>query len=523
MAKIYASFLLVALAALAAMGCERASEERALMCEAEVPEAPAAADVWSLRRLTRTELAQTFDALLGLVPESVRRLPAEDSEARAAAPAASGFEVDLYRQIANEAAQRAAPRLIEQWSCGRDRVCLRAQAAKLVERAYREPLARDERAAYLSVFAGDNDARAALSGMLELVFQSPRFLYVLERGVPRSDDEQTRELTPWELATRLSYFFWSEPPDDALREAAERGRLHETLRAHAERLARDPKAARTLGVALQKWAAPDLEVVAKAGSVYPEFDPEVRASMIAQFERFAAMVIENDSSFGDILTAQRAPVDARLARLLGMRSAPEEGFRVMDLPQPQFGLFTLPGVLTSNARADDSSPVQRGLFIRQKVLCQIIPPPPPGVATLPAAGASGASFRERFEEHTRNAACAGCHSLMDPLGFPFEIYDGLGRLREGSGEAPVAGVIEGIATPAQFDDLRGLVDAIIAAPEASRCWAEHWALRALGPDGGREAGLIDRLAGRVGERMSLAALWVEIATSDEFGQVRRPR
>jgi hypothetical protein len=509
-------------------GCRPQRDDTRMICEASLPEASptSAPSVWRMRRLTPHELARTFDVLLGVVPPSVSRLPQEDGDASVGAPAPSSFEVDLYRQIANEAADAGSKALVMQWSCSLNPRCLQVTVTRWLERAYRAPLRPDERAAYAAMFESASDPRAKLRGLLELVFQSPRFLYLIEAGVADDEREDSRALTPFELASRLSYFFWSEPPDDSLWRAAETGDLGEpaVLAAQARRLIRDPKAARTFGHVLQKWAAPELNIVAKADSVYPEFDPTLRASMIEQFDQFAAMAISEQSSFRDLVTGSRVPVDARLAGLLGLGGGGRQASRwkIVDLKEPRFGLLTLPGVLTANARADDSSPVQRGLFVRQNLLCQVMPPPPKGVPLLPPATSSGVSFRERFEAHTNSPACATCHQLMDPLGFPFEIYDGLGRLRPDTDQASTAGKLDGVSVPGEFSDLAGLVDLLLASPEVPQCWAQQWLQRALGPDAAREDQLLAELTQRVSGGISLSELIVKIVTAPAFSRVQRP-
>jgi hypothetical protein len=518
----------VACLLIAVSGCRPQREDTRVMCEASLPDpsVTAAPAVWRMRRLTRHELERTFAVLVGVVPPSLSQLPQEDGDVSAGAPAPSGFEVDLYRQIAIEAADAGSTALVAQWACSLNPGCLQATVPRWIERVYRAPLDPDERSAYAALFAGGNDPRTMLRGLLEVVFQSPRFLYVIESGIARDDREDTRELTATELATRLSYFLWSEPPDDALWQAARAGSLAEpaALAAQARRLIRDPRAARTLGHALQKWAAPELDIVAKADTVYPEFDPALRTSMIEQFDRFAAMAIAEEQTFRDLVTTSRAPIDARLADLLGIDAGrlQPSAWKTVDLKEPRFGVLTLPGVLTANARADDSSPVQRGLFIRQNLLCQTMPPPPKGVPPLPPATSSGTSFRDRFEAHTSNPVCATCHQLMDPLGFPFEIYDGLGRLRPDFAGISTAGKLAGVSAPGEFADLGGLVDLLLASPEAPQCWAQQWMQRALGPDQARDDALLAELSQAVSDGTSLSELIVRIVTSPAFSRVQRP-
>lgn len=428
---------------------------------------------------------------------------------------------DLYRQLAIEGAGHGARSLLRQWSCAGDARCLEASLARWIEQAYRGPLTSEERDAFTAIVTFDAEPEPALREVLQLIFQSPRFLYVIERGIPRAAEDDARDLTTWELATRLSYFLWAEPPDGLLRDAAASGELADpaTLRAHASRLVQHPKAARTVGHALLQWAAPELTSVAKAASVYPEFDAALRVSLIEQFERFAAMALADDMSLDALLTTRRTPVDANLAALLGVPSVFD--WTIAELDGPRFGILTLPGVLAAHARADDSSPVARGLFIRQNLLCQVIPPPPPGVATLPPTSSNGAGFRERFEEHTSNPTCAGCHSLMDPLGFPFEIYDGIGRLRDDFASIRTAGQLDGIEAPISYADLRGLVDGLRDAPEVSRCWAQQWIQRALGPTAAGDTVLVDAFAARVAADAPLADLIVELVTAPEFRRVYR--
>ncbi|HKU41127.1 MAG TPA: DUF1592 domain-containing protein, partial [Polyangiales bacterium] len=347
--------LLLALPCAALLACRATSEPGSLMCSAAPPPvaaSSAAADVWKARRLSRVELARTFDALLGKVPASLAQLAQDDAEN--AAPAS--FEIDLYRQIAAEAAAPGARLLLARWGCAGDLPCLQAALAGWLESAFRGPLSDDERAEYFALLPSAGTERA-LRELLELVFQSPRFLYVIERGVAGDGSEARRELSAWELAARLSYLLWSQPPDDALREDARSGRLYEpaVLRAQALRLLHDPRAARTIGAVLQHWSAPELETLAKAANVYPEWDPQLREAMIEQFREFAALVLDKDYDFRAVLTTRWLPVDERLAGLSGTEAS-SGGWQLVESHEPRFGLLTLPGVLAANARADDSSP-----------------------------------------------------------------------------------------------------------------------------------------------------------------------
>ena len=468
-----------------------------------------------LRRLSRAELDGTFRALLGEVPESLSRLPPDSSDINASTPPVSSFEVEVYHDIAEEAARMAAPRLIDSWGCGEDLVCLQDKAGEWIETAQRRELPDDERDTYLSVLT--DPSVDAVSRLLELVFQTPHFLYVVE-------SRRNNTIGSWELATRLSYLLWSEPPDDALQVDARSGELLEpaVLERHARRMLQDPRAARAIGTTLEHWAAPDLPIAVKAHSVYPQLDADLRASMSAQFAQFAALALTESFNLELLLATRQAPLDARLAKLLDKthKLDPDAEWTVVTFDEPRSGLLTLPGVLSSRARPDDSSPVQRGLFIRDGMLCQPIPDPPPGVAALPPPAQPGATFRERFEAHTTDPTCAACHRLMDPLGFPFEIYDGIGRLRKNHAEIATSGTLDGVDKPADFHDSTGLVRALLATPEVAHCWATHWITRLLGREAAHNDAFVEQISTRFRDGAALRDIIVEIVGAPELRSQR---
>jgi hypothetical protein len=135
-----------------------------------------------------------------------------------------------------------------------------------------------------------------------------------------------------------------------LQQSARSARMRDTR----QRMVRDPRAARIIGHVLQQWAAPELDIVAKADAVYPEFDRQLRAAMLEQFEQFAAMSLRDGLDLRALFRTARAPVNASLAQLLGVSESDSgSDWNVIELPAPRFGLLTLPGLLTAKARADD--------------------------------------------------------------------------------------------------------------------------------------------------------------------------
>jgi hypothetical protein len=187
------------------------------------------------------------------------------------------------------------------------------------------------------------------------------------------------------------------------------------------------------------------------------------------------------------------------------------------------GVLTQPGLMALLAYPDQSSPVARGVFVRERMLCQHLPPPPNDVVIEPPDPDPNATTRERFAQHTADAACSGCHSLIDPLGFGFEHYDAIGRFRTDENGLPVdaSGSLGGIADASQVGDYEGaveLADKLLASTDFQECVAHQWTTFALGREPGEDdacamQGIRQSFADSGGD---LRELLVSIATSDSF-------
>src|SRR5262249_26037737 len=137
----------------------------------------------------------------------------------------------------------------------------------------------------------------------------------------------------------------------------------------------------------------------------------------------------------------------------------------------------LGGVLTTQARPDSSSPILRGKLVRERVLCQPLAPPPPGIIVQPPPVDPKLSVRERFAAHSAKQPCQGCHRLIDPIGFGFEHFDGIGRYRTRDGEHDVDAsgqIVDSVATDTMFQDAAGLTAALGKSDEVGRCAALEW-------------------------------------------------
>lgn len=326
----------------------------------------------------------------------------------------------------------------------------------LIRRVFRSPVDDETLNRYVSLVKvatdrGDSFHRGlqdAITGMLV----SPRFLFRVEVPAPDAKPEEGGEfrLNDHQLASRLSYFLWSSMPDDELLKLADQGQLAqpEVLAAQVERMLRDPKS-NSLGdqFAAQWLGLRNLESMTRDESKFPEYSPELVASMAGETERLFLHVLRENRPAGELLNADYTFVDSRLAAFYGLPPVPEpaaDGFaRVSLADAPRRGILTHASVLTLTSFPTRTSPVLRGKWILESVLGTPPPEPPPNVPELGAnqADTSAMSMREQLVIHRDNPSCSSCHRVMDELGFGFEDYDAIGRYRgdtgiDASGELP---------------------------------------------------------------------------------------
>ncbi len=307
-----------------------------------------------------------------------------------------------------------------------------------VSRAFRRPVTAAELTRYSRVFldaekAGggwEHGARAVVAVSLA----SPKFVFRAEQE-ERPKEPEAHPVGEFALASRLSYFLWGSMPDDGLLQEAFTGRLHANLNVQAARLLRDPRSAHLVtGFGIQWLQLRRLSAVEPDPKMFPEFDDGMRAAMSRETELFLAEVIREDRPLTDLLDADFTYVNAPLARLYGL---PHPGGRASDefvrvsLPKGERGgLLTQASILTATSNPDRTSPVKRGKWILEQILGTPPPPAPAGVAALESQKELKGTLRERMEQHRANPACASCHNRMDAIGFAFEKFDAIGRLRD---------------------------------------------------------------------------------------------
>ena len=420
---------------------------------AKTPEATLAAErgklgegpakqVHLVRRLTHSQYDNTVRDLLGDYSKPALHFPPEDY--------VDGFKnqlrfqsmppllVDAYSTAAGKLALNAfragdINHLIPCNPAGpNDTVCRDQFIKSFGTRAFRRPMRDDEVKRYAAAFATQvkstgkfvEGARLVVEAML----QSPDFLFHTEGGPDgRSSD--------YDIASRLSYLIWDTMPDQALFDAAAKGELRTAAgrEAQARRLLADAKSRQALDEFFDEWLRFDRVLnSSKDEKRYPDFSLELAQNMVEETRRLLDHLVWDDQNFMELFTANYAYVSADLASLYGL-PAPSEQFALMKFPgeSPRAGILGEASFLAANAGPTETSPTQRGIFIREQLLCQQVPPPPPNVDTnLPEATADKPlTRRQRMLDHVANPLCSSCHRLMDPIGFGLESFDALGRYR----------------------------------------------------------------------------------------------
>jgi mono/diheme cytochrome c family protein len=355
-------------------------------------------------------------------------------------------------------------------------------------RAWRRPLAAEEKARYLALVRVSGGRRMAdgLAAAVAGLLQSPHFLYRVEVGVPDPQDASRRVLTSFEMASRLSYFLWGAPPDEPLLDAAATGRLatDEGLRVEAERMLASPRARDTVTTFFAELLRLDkldklAQFEAKYKQVSPTLGPAMRTETLRVVEEIA---LAPDRDFREIFDARFTYLNGELARLYGFPApADDRSFVRVELPpsSPRVGILGHGSFLAINAHPTAPSPTKRGRYIRQSLLCQAVPPPPPDVSTkLPKDEGPARTTRQKLAVHRKNAQCAGCHKAMDPMGLAFETFDGIGAYRDKENGLPIdpSGELDGVP----FEDPRGLGSLLRHNPKVGVCVARHLYRFALG-------------------------------------------
>jgi hypothetical protein len=317
--------------------------------------------------------------------------------------------------------------------------CARKILSTLARRAYRRPLKDSDLEEPLSFYLrrrnNNGSFDAGIESALQLILASPEFLFRFEPDPAGASAEAPYRIDDIALASRLSFFLWSSIPDDALLNLATQGKLKDpaVLDQQIKRMLADPRAEALADNFAEQWlflrnlknSAPNLDA-------FPDFDDNLRQAMRQETKLFFESIQREDRSVLDLLNADYTFVNERLARHYGIPNVYGSQFRRIPVTDPaRRGLLGQASILTVTSYPNRTSPVQRGKWILTNILGTPPLPPPPNVPELKenAEGAQPKSVRERMEAHRADAVCAGCHKVMDPVGFALENFDAIGRWR----------------------------------------------------------------------------------------------
>lgn len=404
-----------------------------------------------------------------------------------------------------------------------ERACGESLLAAFAARAWRRPVVDDERAALGDLFMDTLDAgqgfEDAVGVGLKAVLLSPSFLFRVEDTAALAAGT-TRAATPHELATRLAIALYGSIPDEALLACADAGLLRVGdpgpcgVDAQITRMLADPRSDAVVHDFARQWLGLDaLGSVTRDAARYPAFDPAMRADMR---DEVLALVEEVRSARLDPMTLIDAPfafVAPSLAPLYGVEHA--LGGRV-DLPASRPGLLGHVGVLALTSQPDRSSPVLRGKYVLDRLLCDPPDPPPDGIPALSQDAVDG-SVAEVLAAHRRNPGCASCHDDIDPLGLSMEHFDAMGAWRDAYPDAAPVDASGALPDGTPVEGLAPLAAGLADDPAVRRCFARAlatWALERPVGDG--------CLAERVAAEADLDAMRRVILDMDEVARVGAP-
>ena len=333
--------------------------------------------------------------------------------------------------------------------------CYHDIIAHFAFRAWRRPLSADEddalRQLWASVRAHGEAPDHALRVVMRAVMLSPKFFY---RARTTADDDSDEWLDDYVLASRLSYFLWSSMPDDRLFEAAADGRLSsdEGLSEAVAWMLEDPKARALLDGFAEQWLSTrHFAAASPSPEVYPEFDEPLRAAMTEESKRFFGDFLRSGAPVASMLEPEFAYRNDRLAEHYGLPPVGSaELLRMPAGPGERRGLLSLSAWLVAHSDAEHSSPIRRGRWLSDRLLCSPVPPPPAGLEIDPVEFDGEQTVREQLERHRSDPTCNACHSLLDVLGIGLEEFDGSARQLVGDdldtlGELPDGRTFEGAA------------------------------------------------------------------------------
>jgi mono/diheme cytochrome c family protein len=325
--------------------------------------------------------------------------------------------------------------------------CARQIIETLATRAFRHPVDREQMSTLMDFYAAGREQGGFESGIemaLRRILAAPEFVFRFERAVDGVEPGEVYRLSDLELASRLSFFLWSSIPDDVLLALATDDKLHEpaTLRKQVRRMLDDPRSTAFIENFAGQWLyLRNLKTKGGAVEQFPNFDDNLRQAFRTETELLFASIVREDRNLLDMLTADYTFVNDRLARHYGMPGIYGSHFRRVPVEnEARRGLLGQGSILLVTSLPERTSPVQRGVWVLENIVGAPVPTPPPNVPDLAEQAGTKShprTLREQMQLHTTRPFCAGCHKIMDPVGFALENFDAIGQWRTEEHGAPI--------------------------------------------------------------------------------------
>ena len=352
--------------------------------------------------------------------------------------------------------------------------CARRILSALSRSAYRKPVDQATldvvTGFYRRTRASGGSFDSGIESALQFILASPEFLYRFESDPPNLAPGTAYRVSDFAFASRLSFFLWSSIPDEPLLALASQGKLKDpaVLEQQVRRMLTDPRSKTLVDNFAEQWlhlrnlksSSPDLEA-------FPDFDDNLRQAMKEETTLFFESIVREDRGVLDLLNADYTFVNERLAKHYGIPNVYGSQFRRVKVQSDaRRGLLGQASILTVTSYPNRTSPVERGKWVLTNLLGVPPQPPPPNVPPLQDSTSDGRvlSLRERMEKHRADPVCAGCHKVMDPIGFALENFDGVGHWRtrdDGRAIDPSGTLFNG----APLDGVSGLRQEIVKRPD----------------------------------------------------------
>jgi len=458
------------------------------LCAADPGPAP-------LRRITRFEYGRALADLTGVNPAVAQNLPPDeetmDFDDIASAYSVSSLHAQRYLETAEQAAAALvgnAPLLAGFAACdptAGDAGCVAAFTNAFGRRAWRRTLTDGEQQAMQQLYAATADPGPAdgVAGLVTAMLQAPQFLYRPETATAAAGGQP---VDGYGLATRLAFMLTGAPPDATLLQAAERGDLASEagLLAQTDRLLAGGRAAELfVHFASEWWEVEAVTGIDKNRSLFRSWTDATPAALATETSMFLTDAWNGGPTLAALLTAPVTFADESLAAYYGLPAPAGTGYQRLALdPTRAAGMLTQGAFLAVHAKADQTSPVLRGKFVRAQLFCRPPPPPPPTIVVAPPVVDPRLPTRQRFAQHTADPFCASCHEGMDPIGFAFEHEDATGVWRDTDADQPVdaTGALTGTDVDGDLDGVPSLAAKLAGSAQVASCAATQWFRYAFG-------------------------------------------